>query len=326
MRCSQCGRKMQASWNNGRAYYRCKFPAEYAIAEEQHPKTVYVQEHAIVPCLDEWIGSLFADDRLDVTCEALAAVSDLDPLDDDGREFDLRRRLKECDAKLARYRELLEVDSEITSAATWIAEVERERRSIERDLGRKPTSRKHTKNGIKTLVRQLKDIVGALANADPKDKRAIYDELGVSLTYHRDGRVHVAAGAHVLRDGVGGGTTPGTSWVLAQFCPGFAPSSDISRTAASHPWMVTSVSFGSLQCRSMSTQAVLPRSRMARQPFRLAHARRQVPLIVTARVQTCGHERRRVGGKPGCACGLTSHPQSIPSSSPPAPTRSSTLS
>ncbi len=149
MRCSQCARKMQASWNNGRAYYRCKFPAEYAIAEEQHPKTVYVQEHAIVPCLDEWIGSLFADDRLDVTCEALAAVSDLDPLDDDGREFDLRRRLKECDAKLARYRELLEVDSEITSAATWIAEVERERRSIERDLGRKPTSRKHTKNEIK---------------------------------------------------------------------------------------------------------------------------------------------------------------------------------
>ncbi len=133
-------------------------------------------------------------------------MSDLDPLDDDGREFDLRRRLKECDAKLARYRELLEVDSEITSAATWIAEVERERRSIERVLGRKPTSRKHTKNEIKTLVRQLKDIVGALANADPKDKRAIYDELGVSLTYHRDGRVHVAAGAHVLRDGVGGAT------------------------------------------------------------------------------------------------------------------------
>ncbi|HEX4531273.1 MAG TPA: hypothetical protein VIA11_17915, partial [Acidimicrobiia bacterium] len=74
------------------------------------------------------------------------------------------------------------------------------------DLGRKPTSRKHTKSEIKALVRQLKDIVGALANADPEDKRAIYDELGVSLTYHRDGRVHVAAGAHVLKDGVGGGT------------------------------------------------------------------------------------------------------------------------
>jgi site-specific DNA recombinase len=206
MRCSECDRKMQASWNNGRAYYRCKFPAQYAITAEQHPKTVYVREQAIVPGLDEWIGSLFAEEHLDATCEALAAVSDIEPPDNQGRELDLRRRLKECDAKLSKYRELLEVNSEITSAATWIAEVERERRSIERDLGRKPTPRKHTKNEIKALVRQLKDIVGTLANADPEDKRAIYDELGVNLTYHQDGRVHVAAGARVLRDRVGGGT------------------------------------------------------------------------------------------------------------------------
>jgi hypothetical protein len=70
--------------------------------------------------------------------------------------------------------------------------------------GRKPTPRKHTKNEIKALVRQLKDIAGTLANADPEDKRAIYDELGVNLTDHQDGRVHVAAGARVLRDRVGG--------------------------------------------------------------------------------------------------------------------------
>ena len=97
-------------------------------------------------------------------------------------------------------------DSEITSAAAWIAEVERERRSIERDLGRKSTPRKHTKNEIKALIRQLKDIVGTLAAAGPEDKRAVYDELGVNLTYHQDGRIHVAAGSRVLRDRVGGGT------------------------------------------------------------------------------------------------------------------------
>ena len=33
-------------------------------------------------------------------------------------------------------------------------------------------------------MRQLKDIVAVLADADPEDKRAIYDELGVNLTYH----------------------------------------------------------------------------------------------------------------------------------------------
>ncbi|MBF6554859.1 MAG: recombinase family protein [Acidimicrobiales bacterium] len=106
MCCSECDRKMQASWNNGRAYYRCKFPSQYAITAEQHPKTVYVREEAIVPSLDERIGSLFAEEHVDATCEALAAVSDLEPQDDQGRELELRRRLKECDSKLARYREL----------------------------------------------------------------------------------------------------------------------------------------------------------------------------------------------------------------------------
>ena len=37
-----------------------------------------------------------------------------------------------------------------------------------------------------------------LADADPADKRAIYDELGVNLTYHPDGRVHVGAGGVYL--------------------------------------------------------------------------------------------------------------------------------
>jgi hypothetical protein len=57
-------------------------------------------------------------------------------------------------------------------------------------------------------VRQPKDIVTVLADADPADKRAIYDELGVNLTYHPDGRVHVGAGSRVLRVGVGGAFTP----------------------------------------------------------------------------------------------------------------------
>lgn len=38
-------------------------------------------------------------------------------------------------------------------------------------------------------MRQLKDIVAVLADADLEDKRAMYDELGVNLTYYPDGRV-----------------------------------------------------------------------------------------------------------------------------------------
>jgi hypothetical protein len=45
--------------------------------------------------------------------------------------------------------------------------VERERKRLERELGRMPTARKLTKAEIKALVRQLKDIVAVLADADP---------------------------------------------------------------------------------------------------------------------------------------------------------------
>src|SRR5450755_4260270 len=37
-------------------------------------------------------------------------------------------------------------------------------------LGPKPTPGKYTQNEINALVRQLKDIVGALGDADPEDK------------------------------------------------------------------------------------------------------------------------------------------------------------
>jgi site-specific DNA recombinase len=207
VRCAQCDRKMQGSWNNDTAYYRCKFPTEYAVSQQQHAQTVYVREDAIVPSLDTWIGGLFDDDHLDATADALAAASQTTPDDNHGRIIELRRQLRACDARLAKYRALLEHDSDITIAATWIAEVEQERKRLERQLGRKPTPRRLTQNEIKALVHQLRDIVTVLADVDPIDKRAIYEKLGVNLTYYPDGRVHVAAGApHVLGVRVGGGT------------------------------------------------------------------------------------------------------------------------
>ncbi|MBD0323989.1 MAG: recombinase family protein, partial [Aldersonia sp.] len=48
--CGLCGRRMQGSWNEGHAHYRCRYPAEYGLANRiQHPRTVYVREDAILP-------------------------------------------------------------------------------------------------------------------------------------------------------------------------------------------------------------------------------------------------------------------------------------
>ena len=211
VRCGICGRRMQGSQNHGRAYYRCKFPAEYAVTEQQHAKTVYVREEAILPALDRWLAGLFDDKHIDSTCEALAAASQA-ASNNGGQDhhLDLRRRLKECEAKLVKYRAALEHNPNITVVADWIAEVDRERKAIERDLGRTPTTRRLTKNEVRALVGRLGEITDVLAGADPEDKRAVYAELGVYLTYHPDGTVLAKAGAPQVdactNECVGGGT------------------------------------------------------------------------------------------------------------------------
>ena len=212
MSCAVCGRKMQGAWNHGRPYYRCLFPAEYAVTPDRHAKSVYVREDAVTPGLDAWLGELFDDDHLDRTCAALAEASQLPDDDRETVDLDLRRRLKDCETKLARYREVLEQGTDAPIIGDWIAEVDRERRTLERQLGNKPTHQALTETEVRALVTRLKDIVSVLARADPALKRSVYDELGIRLTYHPDGEVHVEAGAPgVLRVGVEGGTFPPTT-------------------------------------------------------------------------------------------------------------------
>ena len=92
---------------NGKAYYRCRFPAEYAVTEDRHAKTVYVRECAVVPGLDQWIGQLLDGEHLDETCAALALAGSSEAAVDLDDELMLPQHLKDCEAKLNNYRALL---------------------------------------------------------------------------------------------------------------------------------------------------------------------------------------------------------------------------
>jgi hypothetical protein len=51
---------MQGNWVREEAYYRCRYPAQYAIATKtRHPKSVYLREADLLPHLDGWIAELF---------------------------------------------------------------------------------------------------------------------------------------------------------------------------------------------------------------------------------------------------------------------------
>ena len=52
----------------------------------------------------------------------------------------------------------------------------------------------------------LQDMVRVLKKANPADKAAVYTGLGISLTYHPDGRVLVESRPTCSQERVGGGT------------------------------------------------------------------------------------------------------------------------
>jgi site-specific DNA recombinase len=198
---------MQGSWNHGQPYYRCRYPSEYALPRRlEHPPTVYLRETQIVPPLDEWISRLFEPERLDETCHALAEAQEPASAGE-GRAEAARHVLADCDARLARYREALEAGTDPAVVAGWIAEVRAERRAAEEQLRRRRPATALTEDEIRVLVDSLSDLVSVLEATEPAKKSALYESLGLSLTYEPSKRkVLVEAdlsGVHPV--GVGGG-------------------------------------------------------------------------------------------------------------------------
>ena len=58
-------------------YYRCRFPAEYALANRvQRPLNVSLREDAIIGHVDEWLAREFALQRLSLTIRDLVAAQE----------------------------------------------------------------------------------------------------------------------------------------------------------------------------------------------------------------------------------------------------------
>jgi hypothetical protein len=174
---------MQGSWNHDQAYYRCRYPTEYALPRRtQHPRVVYLREMHIVSPLDNWISGLFDPERLEETCRTLAEAQE-PPVVDDEHAAAARRTFADCDARLARYREALEAGTDPAVVARWISEVQAERKSVEQELRRNLPAVALTEDDIQAIVESLGDVVGVLEAADPQKKAELYDSLGLSLTY-----------------------------------------------------------------------------------------------------------------------------------------------
>ena len=185
VRCGICGRKMQGSWNHDRPHYRCMFLTEYAAKNKiPHPPAVYLREDQFLPQLDAWLAGLFAPDALPQTVRDLHAAQPDEHKPDEAAQ----QEIAECDAKLKQHRAALEAGADPVLVTSWMKETQA-RRAVAEARIKKPTGRRRmTADEITTLVTALGDLMRVLDDADPADKAEVYSRLGLTLTYHPEGR------------------------------------------------------------------------------------------------------------------------------------------
>ncbi len=158
---------MQSHWVNGAPYYRCRFPAEYALANHvEHPLNVNLREDLVIGHVDRWLAREFAPHRLSRTIRDLAAAQQAGMTRDASGNEEAARKIAECDAKLAQYRAALDAGASPATVATWIAETEAERASHALAMRGTATRPRMSEAEIKAIVDKLADIAGVLRDAD----------------------------------------------------------------------------------------------------------------------------------------------------------------
>jgi hypothetical protein len=217
--CGLCDRRMGSHWVNGAPYYRCRFPAEYALANRvEHPLNVNLREDAVIGNVDEWLAREFAPHRLSETIRDLAAAQQARTITRASDDEETACKIAECDRKLAQYRAALDAGASPATVAAWIAETEAEKARYQLAARPAPARTRMSEAEIKAVVDKLADIALVLQDADPDDKAEIFRQLGLKLTYH-PGRQLVEAQIEVPQhwqmESVRGPTAPNYQCVLA---------------------------------------------------------------------------------------------------------------
>jgi hypothetical protein len=195
--CGICNRKMQGQHSHDIAYYRCRYPSEYALANHvDHPRNVIMREEVLIKPLDTWLTQQFAPHHSQHTVAHLIhqATADHGPTVTAHTDPD-EAIIATCDTKLARYRAALDAGADPTVVTTWIAETQTERQQAQ---ARQAQAQAQARTGtpslaeevtrlteaqLTTIIDELGNLTDALRDADPAHKLEVYRSLGLRLTY-----------------------------------------------------------------------------------------------------------------------------------------------
>ena len=192
--CGLCDRRMQGTWNNGKPHYRCQFPNQYASTNDRHPKAVYVREALVVPAVDQWLATLLDADHVEATIDAIAGAAESGGTSEAAASA--RRTIARCDARLASYRTALDAGGDPVTIGRWIADVIRHRDDAARDLSAAEAAepKRPSRDDVARLIAEMGGAIAMLREADPQGKQALYERLGLRMTYYpQDRKVIVEA-------------------------------------------------------------------------------------------------------------------------------------
>ncbi|MFI7243391.1 recombinase family protein [Streptomyces qinglanensis] len=184
--CGVCERRMQGQWSHGSAYYRCRFPNEYGLANRiQHPRNVYLRESWLIGPLDAWIAKLFSPHRIEETIDLMTAAASPAGHTDHTAACRAQAVIADCDAKLATHRAALEAGADPRTVTQWIGETKARRSQAQALLSAAQTQADGpaSREAVAKIVRSAGDATATLQQAKPQDKAELYSQLGLQLTY-----------------------------------------------------------------------------------------------------------------------------------------------
>lgn len=206
--CGLCGRKLQGQARPARTpggatrvLYRCPLRSQRSLpAHMDHPPAVYVREDAIVTKLDAWLAEV-------VTPEALA-VAQVSPPEATAHDGAVIAAIADCDLRIER---LMQSVEQASMPMEWVSrrivDLRNERDRLEKRFPTRSHWRPLSAGEIEAMATALGGLMRTLQNASPADRAAVYDQLGLRLTYEPASN-QVRAEVDLARGprGVGGGT------------------------------------------------------------------------------------------------------------------------
>ena len=187
--CDACGKRLQGNTVRGHSLYRCRVSSDYASPLKDHSPCLSVREDRLLAHIDQWLSKLFTPENIEATAAAIV-LADSEDHREDPEVARARITLVESERKLAKHLDGLEAGISAEVIAPRIAATQREKAAAEAVLASAPpTPQPLTLDEVIETLSMLRDLPELLGAVEQADRAALYQALGLRITYRRVGAV-----------------------------------------------------------------------------------------------------------------------------------------